>query len=655
MFRFPKPLIVALALLVAAIGTANVFGQNSELPLQAGQDAQAETAKCLEIIQSADVADNDKAIAFKRLAVFGTKYAVPALAPILEDEKWAHYARYSLEPLPDPSVDETFRAALGKLKGRLLVGVINSIGVRQDPEAVEALKKLLDQDDEIVAAATAALGKIATKEAVATLKEQLAKTSGDLKIEVADACLACADQLLLRGDKDAALDLLETIRKADVPLFVVEAATQNEILAQGEGGIALMVEQLKSDNAALRGVSLRAARLIPGETVAKALLGLLDSVPADQQAKLLTAMADRGDAAALPAVVKAAGSDVEELRLSAIEALVSLGGADNVGLLLKAAADDDEDISAAAKKVLVMIPGDDVDAAVVAAVADSQGEALAVAIDAAGERRIMAASAALQKAAQSPNTEIQLAAVEALGKTVGLGELPGLIDRLINAKNDEEKAVAEQAVKDTVIRMPDEDACAAKIAECMADAPAAVKVFLMERLLDISGQTALKTVVAVARSDDEAMKDNATRILGSWVSADAAPELLELAKDLKENKYKIRALRGYIRIARQLNPSEEDRMKICANTLVIAERVDEKKLVLEVLGRYPSAAALAIAVSAADDAEIGENASQVALGIAEKIVDSDKAAVAEAMPKIIEKTKNAGRAAKAKELLNRAK
>ena len=655
MFRYTKPLIVAMAMLIAAVGSVSVFGQNSELPLQAGQDAQAETANCLKIIQSADASDNDKAIAFKRLAVFGTKYAVPALAPILEDAKWAHYARYSLEPLPDPSVDETFRAALGKVKGKLLVGVINSIGVRQDPEAVEALTKLLDQDDEIVAAATAALGKIATKEAVATLKEQLAKTKGELKIEVADACLACADQLLASGDKAAALALLDTVRKADVPLFILEAATQNAILAQGEDGIDLLVEQLKSDNAALRGVSLRAARLIAGEAVAKALLGLMDDVPADQQAKLITVMADRGDASALPVVVKAAGSDVEELRLSAIEALVDLGGADNVGLLLKAAADEDEDISAAAQKVLVAMPGDDVDAAVVEAVANSEGEALALAIDAAGERRIMAASAALQKAAKSSDQGIQLAALEALGKTVGLDELPGLIDRLINAKGDEEKAVAEQAVKDTVIRMPDEDACAATIAECMNDAPAEVKVFLMERLLDISGQSALKTVVAVARSDDEAMKDNATRILGNWVSADAAPELFELAKDLTENKYKIRALRGYIRIARQLNPSEEDRMKICANTLAIAERVEEKKLVLEVLGRYPSAAALKIAVSAADHDEIREEACHRALAIAERIIESDKSAVAEAMPKVMEKTKNGGRKAKAQELLNRAK
>lgn len=655
MFRFSKPLTVALALLVAAVGTANVFGQNSVLPLQAGQSAQSETDNCLAIIKSTDATDNEKAIAFKRLALFGTKYAVPALAPILEDAKWAHYARYSLEPLPDPSVDETFRAALGKLQGKLLIGVINSIGVRQDPQAVEALTKLLSGDAEVAAAAAGALGKIATKEAVAVLKKQLALASGELKIEMADACLACADQLLARDDKTSALDMLDTLRGADVPMFVVEAAAQNAILAQGEDGIALLVEGLKSDNAKLQGVSLRAARLIPGDAVAKALLGLLGQVPADLQAKLLTAMADRGDAMALPAVVTAAGSDVKELRLSAIEALVALGGADNVGLLLDAAANNDEDLAAAAKKVLIEMPGDAVDAAVVAAVDKSQGKALALAIEAAGERRIMAASDALEKAAQSSDQEIQLAAVEALGKTVGLERLPGLVGRLINAKTDQEKAVAQQAIKDTVIRMPDEDACAATLAQCMEDAPADVKVFLMERLLDISGTTALKTVVAMARSDDDAMQNKATEVLGNWISAEAAPDLFALAKDPKAKKYKNRVLRGYIRIARQLNPSEEDRMTICRNALAIAERVEDKELVMKVLNQYPSAASLEIAASAADDGAIRENACQTAINIAEKIVDGNQDAVAKAMAKVAETTKNPQRQAKAKALIARAK
>ncbi len=61
------------------------------------------------------------------------------LAALLGDEKLAHMARYGLEPIPDPAVDDALRDALGKLKGRPLVGVIGSIGVRRDTKAVEPL------------------------------------------------------------------------------------------------------------------------------------------------------------------------------------------------------------------------------------------------------------------------------------------------------------------------------------------------------------------------------------------------------------------------------------------------------------------------------------------------------------------------------------
>ena len=74
----------------------------------------------------------------RALAQIGTKDAVPALAALLGSEELSHMARYALEPIPDPSVDEALRAALGQLKGRLLAGVLQSIGVRRDAAAVEA-------------------------------------------------------------------------------------------------------------------------------------------------------------------------------------------------------------------------------------------------------------------------------------------------------------------------------------------------------------------------------------------------------------------------------------------------------------------------------------------------------------------------------------
>ncbi len=74
----------------------------------------------------------------------------------------------------DPSVDDALRDALGKLKGRLLVGVIGSLGVRRDGRAVEPLSKMLANPDAVVARAAArALGKIGTLESGKVLSQRL--------------------------------------------------------------------------------------------------------------------------------------------------------------------------------------------------------------------------------------------------------------------------------------------------------------------------------------------------------------------------------------------------------------------------------------------------------------------------------------------------
>ena len=102
-----------------------------------------------------------KAKACQRLAVVGNQSAVPALAALLTDPQLSHYARFGLETNPDPAVDEALRAALGKVKGNLLVGVINSIGHRKDAAAIRTLAKFrLDPDQEVAKAAEAALARI---------------------------------------------------------------------------------------------------------------------------------------------------------------------------------------------------------------------------------------------------------------------------------------------------------------------------------------------------------------------------------------------------------------------------------------------------------------------------------------------------------------
>ena len=102
------------------------------------------------------------------------------------------------------------------------------------------------------------------------------------------------------------------------------------------------------------------------------------------------------------------------------------------------------------------------------------------------------------------------------------------------------------------------------------------------------------------------------------MTPDAAPVLLDLAKTAPGEKYKIRALRGFIRIARQFDVPADQRAQMCREALQTAQRDAEKKLVLEVLERYPSAEMLRLAVDAAKDPSLKNEASATSVAIAQK-------------------------------------
>lgn len=195
-----------------------------------------EEARLIGVLQS-NASLKEKVDACRGLAVVGTKRAVPVLASLLGDERLSHMARYGLEPIPDPSVDEAFRDALKTLKGKLLVGVIGSVGVRRDKKAVPLLVPLLaDRDAMVVQGAARALGRIASSEAAEALREALGKASAENRPALADACLACAEKRLAEGQRDDAVALYRAVGKAELPKHFRIAAAQGVIKAQRAAG-----------------------------------------------------------------------------------------------------------------------------------------------------------------------------------------------------------------------------------------------------------------------------------------------------------------------------------------------------------------------------------------------------------------------------------
>ncbi len=63
---------------------------------------------------------------------------------LLADEQLSHYARFALEPIPDPSVDEALRASLTRCRVDRWWALSTTIGMRRDAGSVEALAESAD-------------------------------------------------------------------------------------------------------------------------------------------------------------------------------------------------------------------------------------------------------------------------------------------------------------------------------------------------------------------------------------------------------------------------------------------------------------------------------------------------------------------------------
>ncbi len=94
--------------------------------------------KLLELLKSG-VSRDAKDFICRKLRVIGSAASVPVLAGMLTDPENSHMARYALERMECPEAAQALRDALPKVSGTLKIGVIGSLGARQDAASVPAL------------------------------------------------------------------------------------------------------------------------------------------------------------------------------------------------------------------------------------------------------------------------------------------------------------------------------------------------------------------------------------------------------------------------------------------------------------------------------------------------------------------------------------
>jgi HEAT repeat protein len=198
------------------------------------RSASQELESRLAAMLATDVSRDAKDVICRKLMLIGTAASVPALASMLSQEENSHMARYALERIPAPEAAKSLRDALAKLSGKLKIGVISSLGARQDTESIQALSALVnDPDAAIASAAATALGDIGTA-ASAKAVSSATNSNATVKTAAVDATLECAERYLAEGKNSDALALYKQLSRSDQPKHVRLAATRGMLACAGK-------------------------------------------------------------------------------------------------------------------------------------------------------------------------------------------------------------------------------------------------------------------------------------------------------------------------------------------------------------------------------------------------------------------------------------
>jgi HEAT repeat protein len=604
---------------------------------------QQDEPKLIAVLKNADASQKEKVDACRQLAIIGTKDAVAPLAALLGDEKLSHMARYALEPIRDPAVDAALRDAMGKLKGMPLVGVITSIGVRRDPEAVQPLMGLLMQNQAgpyAIIAALRALGQIGTPAAAEVLKTSLDHAPPEGMPDVYEGLFRCAERFAAEGNRGAAIEIYDTLRARDASHQVRAGALRGAILTRGSEGVALLREHLRSDDYILFSAACQTALEMPGPEVTQALTAELSELPADNQILVIWTLGKRGDTMALSALFALAQKGEPAVRLEAIRAMPVIDDASAVPVLVELSGNSDAKISQAAQDSLAALSGEQTDAAIMAMLESGQSSQRLTALDLIGRRRMTKSVPVLLKAARGTDAQVRPAAIRRVGELGSVKDMPALLEVLMAATQREDLDAAERALSAVCIKTDDPQSQAGKLTSLLARAKPEQKAAMLRVLSVVGGQEALTAVRAAAKDTNSQVSDAAVRALCSWKTAEAAPDLLSLAKTSSEPSRKTAALQGYINLVRDEGLSTEQKLAMCKQAAAMITRAEDKKLLLGALGTVPSAEALAMAMTYVDDAATKAEACFAAVAISGKIVDQNPQQVTDALQKVLNATNN---------------
>jgi HEAT repeat protein len=524
---------------------------------------------------------------------------------MLADERDSDLARLALEPAPGAVIDSLFLTALNQTTARTRIALMDSIARRQIVAAVPTLATLLSNNDPATAAAAArALGLITDHSAAVVLLAVPEPSPA----AVAAAKLALAPRLAA----GSALAVLADLRaRAADPVHRIAAL---RILLQLDPSIATTLDVLDGNDTAAKHVVLESIYASRAPQIIPALAAKLSTWDALTQTAVIAAMARRGDAAAISALLKATAHEDANVRTAALEALGFLPGTiETMTALTKVAAGTATAENKIAKASLARLNGPALNAAILTGAERGEIAWRVVLIEQIALRGLSEGLPLLVKLRADPDSAIRAAAVSALGELAPPADNKIVLDWAIAATDANEQARALRALVSITLRNPDVAGRGAPLYAALESAPAELALRLLPALGRIGGAPSAACAAKLALNVDFKLAEAALAALVRWPDDTAVAALVSVAERTTLPALRASAVSGVI-AAFERNRAfwNADATAPVARLLVVSAAAESRLALITLLKRAVDAPALALAEKSQSDPVIGAAAGETA-------------------------------------------
>jgi len=597
--------------------------------------AEPERLMLSKVLLAAVAGSRDKnvtAFFIAQLQLSGRGEAVKPLARYLTDKELAAPAAAALQAVGGPEAVRVLIKALDAAPPAAKLSIVDALGALRGREAVKKLLALTDDPDEgLRRAARAALANIGDPAAGPALAKVRVAASWNERAEAPGLYLRLAHRLnesgLTAEALEAARAVLAAYSRPEDGHVGVEALTLL-VSILGEKAFPDLVKAVDGPSQILRAAALDLAAKGPrlgfgdgrgekdldrvGVGGVGAWFEKAKSASPEVRAAIIAAFREHFLA---HSYIRQYLQDPDKIvRLAAIRADAPIAGGARFFFPLLAAADEEE--AAALKTALLRYRADEVAPEAARLIYSIPHPAKAVLIDLLGEKGWRSEFGRVFELAGDPDPATRAAAVGALAKLAGEGDLPDLVGLLEKATDADDIVNLQNAVAAAARTNPDQALRGGALVDLLKDAAPARKAVILRVLPKVGGAKGLAAAVAETANTDSQVQTAAVYALSQWPEYAATDELLRIATTTASKRFRLLAVEGYARLVGRGNLTGQRKLALFQDLMAKPFDDADKKPVLTAAAEVREPEALRLLAASLDNPVLGDTAAAGLLELA---------------------------------------